>query len=250
MYRPEHFAPERDDLQQPRSHPPPGTRADWAPAPDFLIIGLFALRLTHRLVSSLRPYPEQGDDLSWLDRFLAPYSGSYDLAVLRGSAKEEYRDVYQRVVGRMKKQWDFPLVFMEANPLPRMFGVRRDGSRGEGRRRDESREREEISDAQRREAIDFVHAAAEWGSVVLLPEKEAERMMMLAERRRLADLERDHADDRKSRRGDGGGGGGGGAGERVRTTPPGWTKPGALPHSFGHGSLSKRDVRFAPDGRG
>jgi hypothetical protein len=48
----------------------------------------------------------------------------------------------------MKKQWDFPLVFMEANPLPRMFGVRRDGSRGEGRRRDESREREEISDGE------------------------------------------------------------------------------------------------------
>lgn len=81
-------------------------------------------------------------------------------------------------------------------------------------------------------------------------------MMVLAERRRLADLERDHVDERESRRGVGGGGGGrgggggGGAGERVRTTPPGWTKPGAPPHSFGHGSPSKRDVRFAPDGRG
>ena len=142
MHRPEHFAPERDLPPRPRSHPPPASRPASPPAPAFLIVGLFALRLAHRLVSSLGSYPEQRADLSWLDGFLAPYGAGYDLAVLRGAAKEEYLDVYPRVVGRMKRQRGFPRVFMQENPLPRVFGVRR------GSEREESREREEISDGE------------------------------------------------------------------------------------------------------
>lgn len=38
--------------------------------------------------------------------------------------------------------------------------------------------------------IDFVHAAAEWGSTVLVPEGQLERLMDVAERRRVADPER------------------------------------------------------------
>ena len=142
MYRPEHYVPERDLPPRPRSHPPPASRPDSPPAPSFLIIGLFALRLTHRLISCLHSYPEQRADLSWLDGFLTQYGAGYDLAVLRGAAKEEYLDVYPRVVGRMKRQRGFPRVFMDANPLPRVFGVRR------GSEREEGREREEISDGE------------------------------------------------------------------------------------------------------
>ena len=142
MHRPEHFAPERDLPPRPRSHPPPASRPASPPAPAFLIVGLFALRLAHRLVSSLGSYPEQRADLSWLNGFLAPYGAGYDLAVLRGAAKEEYLDVYPRVVGRMKRQRGFPRVFMQENPLPRVFGVRR------GSEREESREGEEISDGE------------------------------------------------------------------------------------------------------
>lgn len=148
MHRPEHFAPERDLPPRPRSHPPPASRPASPPAPAFLIVGLFALRLAHRLVSSLGSYPEQRADLSWLDGFLTQYGAGYDLAVLRGAAKEEYLDVYPRVVGRMKRQRGFPRAFMQENPLPRVFGVRRESEREGGRRRDESREREEISDGE------------------------------------------------------------------------------------------------------
>jgi hypothetical protein len=148
MHHPEQYAPERDLPPRPRSHPLPTTRPDSPPAPSFLIIGLFALRLTYRLISSLDPYPEQHRDLSWLDGLLAQYGSGYDLAVLRGAAKEEYIDVYPRVVGRMKRQRGFPKVFMDANPSPRVFGVRREGEREGGRRRDEEREREEISDGE------------------------------------------------------------------------------------------------------
>jgi hypothetical protein len=37
--------------------------------------------------------------------------------------------------------------------------------------------------------IDFCDAAGEWGSVVPIPAKEAERMIELAEQRRIADVE-------------------------------------------------------------
>jgi hypothetical protein len=37
--------------------------------------------------------------------------------------------------------------------------------------------------------IDFCDAAAEWGSTVPIPEREAERMIELADQRRIADLE-------------------------------------------------------------
>ena len=71
-------------------------------------------------------------------------------------------------------------------------------------------------------------------------------MMLLAERRRLADLERDRVDEREARRGVGVGVGVGvGAGaERVRSSPRAHTKPGPP-----HGSPG-REVRFQDDGRG
>jgi hypothetical protein len=37
--------------------------------------------------------------------------------------------------------------------------------------------------------IDFCDAAGEWGSVVPIPAKEADRMIELADRRRIADVE-------------------------------------------------------------
>jgi hypothetical protein len=66
--------------------------------------------------------------------------------------------------------------------------------------------------------------------------------MVLAERRRLADLERDQVDEREARRGVDVGVGAGA--ERVRSTPGGYTKFGQP-----HGSPRRREVRFAPDGR-
>lgn len=44
--------------------------------------------------------------------------------------------------------------------------------------------------AERLEIIDFADAAGEWGSVVHVPHGEAERMLKLADQRRVADLER------------------------------------------------------------
>lgn len=42
---------------------------------------------------------------------------------------------------------------------------------------------------ERLDIIDFCDAAGEWGSVVPIPAKEADRMIELAEQRRVADLE-------------------------------------------------------------
>ena len=68
-------------------------------------------------------------------------------------------------------------------------------------------------------------------------------MMLLAERRRLADLERDRVDEREARRGVGVGVGVGAGAERVRSSPRAHTKPGPP-----HGSPG-REVRFQDDGR-
>ncbi|KAF3009806.1 hypothetical protein E8E13_010131 [Curvularia kusanoi] len=152
------------------------------PRPPFLIIGLFALRLTHTVIKSLPAYPSRTSDLNWLDSFLAPYDPSYDLAVLRGEQREEYEEMYPRIVGRMKKEGAFPRAFASVDPR---------GRYGERKRE------EDMSDGERKEMIDFVHAAAEWGSTVLVPEREAERMMVLAERRRVADFEREERGQRR-----------------------------------------------------
>jgi hypothetical protein len=42
---------------------------------------------------------------------------------------------------------------------------------------------------ERQDIIDFSDAAGEWGSVVPIPEREAKRMIELAEQRQIADLE-------------------------------------------------------------
>ena len=49
------------------------------------------------------------------------------------------------------------------------------------------------------EIIDFCDAANEWGSVVPIPAHEAERMIMLADQRRVADLEHRPQDDAQER---------------------------------------------------
>jgi len=51
---------------------------------------------------------------------------------------------------------------------------------------------------ERLDIIDFCDAAAEWGSTVPIPAREADRMIELANQRRIADLEEIRAprDDR------------------------------------------------------
>ena len=46
---------------------------------------------------------------------------------------------------------------------------------------------------ERLDLIDFCDAAAEWGSIVPIPAREADRMIELADQRRIADLERRQA---------------------------------------------------------
>jgi hypothetical protein len=47
----------------------------------------------------------------------------------------------------------------------------------------------DISIVERLNIIDFCDAAGEWGSVVPIPAKEADRMIELADRRRIADVD-------------------------------------------------------------
>jgi hypothetical protein len=47
----------------------------------------------------------------------------------------------------------------------------------------------DISIVERLDIIDFCDAAGEWGSVVPITAKEADRMIELADRRRIADVD-------------------------------------------------------------
>jgi hypothetical protein len=87
-----------------------------SPHPEFLIIGLFALRLTERLIQGLEYYPRRDDDILWLDNFLAPYPFEFALAKVSGAKKEDYIATYQEIVSRMKRQPRYPLRFMQMNP--------------------------------------------------------------------------------------------------------------------------------------
>jgi len=102
----------------PRPSPPP-------PAPEFLIIGLFALRLTKRLVESLEYYPGRDADIIWLVNFLSPYHNDYELAKISGTRRDDYLAMYQSIVSRMKKQPKYPMRFMQLNPDQSMQQARR-----------------------------------------------------------------------------------------------------------------------------
>jgi hypothetical protein len=99
-----------------------------APSPEFLIVGLFSLRLTKRLVEGLEYYPGRDADISWLVNFLAPFRNEYALAKIAGPRKEDYLAMYQRIVSRMKRQPRYPRRFMQMNPDQSIQQARR-GSR-------------------------------------------------------------------------------------------------------------------------
>jgi len=84
--------------------------------PDFLIIGLFALRLAKKLIESLEPYYERSEDFCWIYNFLAPFPVDCDLAKITGDRKNQYAMVYPAIVARMKRQPQYPLRFMEMSP--------------------------------------------------------------------------------------------------------------------------------------
>jgi hypothetical protein len=107
------------DVVHPSQDSSPSTRPSplpLAPVPEFLIIGLFALRLTKRLVESLESYAGRDTDIYWLTNFLAPYPPEYALAKISGPRKDDYVAKYQEVVSRMKKQPRYPMRFMQMNP--------------------------------------------------------------------------------------------------------------------------------------
>ncbi|RYO59768.1 hypothetical protein AA0113_g7535 [Alternaria arborescens] len=170
------------DITRGLSAPLPPARRPTPPisAPEFLIIGLFALRFTERLIVSLDYYPGRDADIIWLVNFLAPYPNDYKLAKISGSHRDDYLAMYQNIVSRMKRQPKYPVRFMQMNPDPSMQQAR------QGREMERPRE---MTD-ERSDIVDFCDAAAEWGSMLPIPVHEAEKMVELADRRRIADVDK------------------------------------------------------------
>jgi hypothetical protein len=102
-------SPAPPSLSHPSHHPA-------SPDPEFLIIGIFALRLTKSLIGGLEYYPGRDDDVAWLTNFLAPYPPEFALAKIFGPRMEDYIATYQNIISRMKRQPRYPLRFMHMNP--------------------------------------------------------------------------------------------------------------------------------------
>lgn len=117
------------DIGRAPSAPPrfPPGRSPPPPAPDFIIVGLFALRLTKRLIEGLEYYPGRDADIIWLVNFLAPFTNDDALAKISGRQKDEYTHMYPIIVSRMKKQPCFPIRFMQMNPDRSLLQPRRSG---------------------------------------------------------------------------------------------------------------------------
>ncbi|KAF2030416.1 hypothetical protein EK21DRAFT_100472 [Setomelanomma holmii] len=172
------------------SHPP---RLSPQPSSEFLIVGLFALRLTTRLIETLEHYPDRDADIAWITNFLRSYPSEYALAKISAARKQDYLASYQAIVSRMKKQPRYPMRFMQMNPDR---SIRQRIERSEADREYQSN----MTDLERLDLIDFCDAAGEWGSIVPIPAREADRMIELANQRRIADLDerRPSRDDRRS----------------------------------------------------
>ena len=111
------YSPAPGTTLLPASAPTKTQAPSPASNPDFLIVGLFALRLARRLVLSLEYYPERVDDIRWLENFLDTYPSSYDLAKITSSWKQTYVKEYPQIVSRMKRQKRYPMCFMALNPM-------------------------------------------------------------------------------------------------------------------------------------
>lgn len=105
-----------DALPQ-HAHQQQNTQTSPPSRPEYLVIGLFALRITKRLVQQLDPYDGHGADLNWLKRFLQPYRAEHALAKLTDArAIDDYVRNYPAMVRRMIKQPRYRRVFMDMNP--------------------------------------------------------------------------------------------------------------------------------------
>ncbi|KAF2643914.1 hypothetical protein P280DRAFT_392959 [Massarina eburnea CBS 473.64] len=136
--------------------------------PEFIIVGLFVLRLAKRVIERLDSYPERRADLAWIDSFLTYYRADDDLAELRGAAMDEFAKTNPAIISHFIKQPRYPIAFMEVDPTPRGREVRR------------------LTDKEARDMVDFADAAAEWGSNVKLPGNERDRMEAIAAQRKIA----------------------------------------------------------------
>ncbi|KAH7068014.1 hypothetical protein BKA63DRAFT_104106 [Paraphoma chrysanthemicola] len=193
-FQPSRRTPPPDVIRDANALPPSGgaSRQSSAPAvppvqpapsnPEFLIVGLFSLRLTKHLIEGLDYYSGRDADIAWIANFLAAYPSDYALAKISGPRKDDYMAMYQDIVSRMKRQPRFPMRFMQMNP-DRSIQLRM--AQG-GMSRNESRD---MTDVERMEMIDFCDAAGEWGSIVPIPAREADRMIDLADQRRIADID-------------------------------------------------------------
>jgi hypothetical protein len=135
--------------------------------PEFLVIGLFALRLAKKLIRAMDKYPERDGDIAWINRFLQPYTHCDALAQISGERLEDYVTKYPTIVARFIKQPRYPVVFTELDPSPWITN-------------------RALTDQECINIMDFADAAGEWGSTVKLPGVEATRIEKLAERRRMA----------------------------------------------------------------
>ncbi|KAL1592101.1 hypothetical protein SLS59_009983 [Nothophoma quercina] len=149
---------------QPLLQQAPGFERLPAP-PSFLVINLFTLRLAFKLIQGLDYYAERFEDLNWIAKFLEIYHPGYDLAKLTGERWRKYLAKYPDIVRRMKRQ-----------------------------KREVIRKRGGMTDNDRIEIANFVEAAHEWGSTVLVPKSEFGRMKVLTSGRLVADDKREPTD--------------------------------------------------------
>lgn len=105
---------QRED-RPPREGPTPrGQR------PDFIIVGLFVLRISRQLIDKLNSYSQRDADAAWIDGFLSHYSATDDLAKLQGSSMDNFAKTWPVIINHFIKQPNFPLAFMQLNPIPRV----------------------------------------------------------------------------------------------------------------------------------
>lgn len=103
--------------QPPPRVPTPFPSTHRPPRPEYLIVGLFALRLTQHVLLHLDAYPGRDIALRWLESFLAPYAAHFALAKLRDPRTiDEYVRVYPGIVRCMIKQPKYRRVFMDMDP--------------------------------------------------------------------------------------------------------------------------------------
>lgn len=84
--------------------------------PEFIIIGLFGLRIAREFLTHRDAHPERNTDIAWINNFLQPYPSYFALDKIKDCRMDDYAFTYPKIASRFTRQPKYRRLFERMNP--------------------------------------------------------------------------------------------------------------------------------------